>query len=184
MSATEERAACLLGALTAWNAHELKTMQDPKLRESFDFYKANVQDPTLYWYVQGAFVAPSWCWRSAGPHEYVSSFLAAESSFYVMSEFCDVCPAALKTHQEGCRKVGHLPGFWLQQPLFLLMWVRWIKRNNVTSIPYFLVYNPQGNQILATTASFKRMPIIKEGMYTIQQNPQVSTMRVEWSGRT
>jgi len=27
-------------------------VQDPKLRETFDFYKANVQDPTLFWCVQ------------------------------------------------------------------------------------------------------------------------------------
>uniref|UniRef100_A0A7S3QK25 Thioredoxin domain-containing protein n=1 Tax=Dunaliella tertiolecta TaxID=3047 RepID=A0A7S3QK25_DUNTE len=71
--------------------------KDPKLRETFNFYKANVQDPTLFW---------------------------------------------------------------------------WIKRNSVTTIPFFLVYSPQGAQVLGTTASFKRMPVIKEGMYTIRANPQ------------
>jgi len=43
-------------------------------------------------------------------------------------------------------------------------------------------------QVLGTTASFKRMPVIKEGMYTIKSNPQVIKQRElfeaqKWSRR-
>ena len=38
-----------------------------------------------------------------------------------------------------------------------------------------MVLSPKGNKVLGLSASFKRMPIIKDGMHTIQQSPEVQS---------
>jgi hypothetical protein len=47
-----------------------------------------------------------------------------------------------------------------------------VKRNAVPSLPYIAVFRG-GKKVLGVTASFKRMPVVRDGLKLILQHPEV-----------